>query len=325
MAKLVISHSFVDSAMDYLRDKIDQVVVTNGGSPEELLPELRDADAAIVRIGSITGAMLEECPNLKVIGRSGVGYDDIDVVAATKKGIPVTITPGGNARAVAEHTFSLMLAAAKNLVRMDVATREGNFGIRNERSCVELFGKELYLIGFGYIGKLVAGYATAFGMSVAVYDPFISPEAVTDLGYKYVKDLSEGVKTADFISLHVPLTKETKDLFSTEYFSLMKKKSILINCARGGIVNEDALKEALDSEQIYAAGLDVFSAEPPSKDMAIFQAQNLTVSPHNASLTEEAVVSVQQMCAESIVSVLDGNVWEKVADKEVYKHPRWKS
>ncbi|MBN2860654.1 MAG: hydroxyacid dehydrogenase [Sphaerochaetaceae bacterium] len=324
MSKLVVSHNLAAPVMDYLRKQIDEVVVADSADQDILLSHLKDADAAIIRIGSITGEMLRQCPNLKVIGRSGVGYDDIDIVSATEQGIPVTITPGGNARAVAEHTFTLILAAAKNIVRMDIATREGDFYIRNTRNCVELYEKTLFLIGFGHIGKLVASYADAFGMKVAVYDPFLASSVVEGMGYQYVPVLEEGVKEADVISLHIPMTEETKGLFDVAMISKMKKNSILVNCARGGIIDEEALISALGSGHLYAAGTDVFSVEPPPQNLPLLKAENLTISPHNASLTEEAVISVHQMCAESIVSVIQGNKWEKVADRRVYEHSIWR-
>lgn len=325
LAKIIVSHNLAAPVMDYLRSKVDEVVVPDSADTSVILSYLKEADGAIIRIGSITGEMIEQCPNLKVIGRSGVGYDDIDVTSATKHGIPVTITPGGNARAVAEHTFALILAAAKNLVAMDIATREGDFYIRNSRNNVELYGKKLYLVGFGFIGKLVASYASAFGMSILVYDPYISAETVEEFGYEYVTSLLDGVPQADIISLHIPLTEKTKGLFGTEMLALMKKNSIIINCARGGIVDESALKQALDADHLYSAGIDVFSEEPPPAELPILQAKNLTVSPHNASLTEEAVISVHQMCAESVISVLEGNMWKKVADSKVYEHERWRT
>ncbi len=311
--------------MKYLKEKVDEVIVPDSADPEVLLAHLTDADGAIIRIGSITGEMIEKCPNLKVIGRSGVGYDDIDVASATAHGIPVTITPGGNARAVAEHTFALILATTKNLVSMDAATREGDFYIRNTRNNIELFEKNLFLVGFGFIGKLVASYAHAFGMNVSVFDPFISQKHVEAMGYQYVNVLEAGVQTADIISLHIPMTEKTKGLFDSKMISLMKKHSIIINCARGGIVEESALKHALDSEHLYGAGIDVFSQEPPDADLEILHAKHLTVSPHNASLTEEAVISVHRMCAESIVEVLNGNAWSKVADPKVYEHEIWRN
>ncbi len=324
VAKVLVSHNLAKPVMDYLRSTVDEVIVPDTADPELLLPHLKDVDGAIIRIGSITGEMIEQCPKLKVIGRSGVGYDDIDVASATAHGIPVTITPGGNARAVAEHTFTLILAAAKNIVRMDNATRDGDFYIRNTRNCVELYGKTLYLVGFGNIGKLVASYASAFGMNVAVYDPYVSASTIEELGYQYVRELKEGVAIADIISLHIPLTEQTRNLFDAAMIANMKKGSILINCARGGIVVESAMSEALASQQLYGAGIDVFSEEPPSKELPILSAQNLTVSPHNASLTEEAVISVHQMCAESVVSVIEGKKWDKVADKKVYEHSIWR-
>ncbi len=162
-------------------------------------------------------------------------------------------------------------------------------------------------------------------MKISVYDPFISKDIVENLGYEYVSTFKEGIKNADIISLHIPMTEKTKGLFNAEIIALMKDNSIIINCARGGIIDEKALKDALADGKLYGAGLDVFSIEPPNPDLEIFHAQNITVSPHNASLTEEAVISVHQMCANSVVAVLDGKVWDMVADKKVYDHQKWRN
>ena len=324
MTKVVVSHNMAEEAMSFLEKEVDELVVTNGGSPEQLLPELYNADGVIVRIGSIDEDLMAKCPKLRVIGRTGVGYDDIDVKAAAARGIPVTITPGANSRAVAEHTFALILAAAKNIVMMDRATRKGNFNVRNERSCMELYGKKIFLVGFGNVGKIVSEYAVAFGMEVSVYDPFISSGSITGSGYEYITSLNEGLSQADIVSLHLPLTPETKGLFTEKLLEQIKPSAVIVNCARGGLIDEKALVKMLEKGRFYGAATDVFSKEPPSADDEIFLAKNLTISPHNASLTREAVLSVHKMCAESIIAVLDGKRWDLVADKSVYNHDRWR-
>ena len=173
MAKVVISHRLHDDGMAVLEKAGVEVVITNSGDPKVMLPELKDADGVIIRIGSIDRETMEQCPKLKVIGRPGVGVDDVDVEAATELGIPVVIAPGANSRSVAEHAMAMMFACAKDMIRSDKEMRNGNFGIRSSYKAYELGGKTLGLLGYGHIGSIFAGMAAGIGMKVLVYDPFI--------------------------------------------------------------------------------------------------------------------------------------------------------
>lgn len=266
---------------------------------------------------------MEKCPNLKVIGRPGVGVDNVDVKAATELGIPVVIAPRANSRSVAECAFTMMFAAAKDMVRADKETRKGNFKVRSEYKAYEIGGKTLGLIGYGNIGSILAQMSAAVGMSVIVYDPFVKPEVVESLGYRYVTSIDPILKDADVISLHVPLTDETRNLISKPQLEAMKSNAILINCARGGIINEKDLYEALKNNVIQACCLDVFEKEPVPADDPLLSLDNVIAYPHMAGQTREAASNVATGAARGVAAILRGEKWPAVCNPEVYKHPRW--
>lgn len=323
MAKVVISHRLHDDGMAVLEKAGVEVVITNSGDPKVMLPELKDADGVIIRIGSIDRETMEQCPNLKVIGRPGVGVDDVDVKAATELGIPVVIAPGANTRSVAEHAMAMMFACAKDMMRSDKEMRKGNFGIRSSYKAFELLGKTLGLIGYGHIGSVFADMAKGIGMNVIVYDPFVKKEAVEEKGYGYREDMRDVLKEADVVSLHTPLTPQTRNMIGEAELKLMKKDSILINCARGGIVDEEALNKALDENWIHSAGTDVVVHEPIDPADPIFSHDNIVVSPHMAGQTREAASGVATLAAEGTVAVINGEKWDKVCNPKAYDHARW--
>lgn len=323
MAKVVISHRLHDDGMAVLEKAGVEVVITNSGDPKDMLPELKDADGVIIRIGSIDRETMEQCPNLKVIGRPGVGVDDVDVEAATELGIPVVIAPGANTRSVAEHAMAMMFACAKDMMRSDKEMRKGNFGIRSSYKAFELLGKTLGLIGYGHIGSVFADMAKGIGMNVIVYDPFVKKEAVEEKGYGYREDMRDVLKEADVVSLHTPLTPQTRNMIGEAELKLMKKDSILINCARGGIVDEEALNKALDENWIHSAGTDVVVHEPIDPADPIFSHDNIVVSPHMAGQTREAASGVATLAAEGTVAVINGEKWDKVCNPKAYDHARW--
>lgn len=322
MKKVVITHRLHEAGMKVLGGQAD-VVITGTGNPREMLPELIDADGLIIRIGSIDRETMLAAKNLKVIGRPGVGVDDVDVAAATELGIPVVIAPGANTLSVAEHALALIFAAAKDILNSDRKTRAGEFGVRNSYKAFQLAGKTLGLIGYGNIGRELARLSAAIGMKVVVYDPYVKPESVEQQGYRYERDMGRVLSGADVISLHVPLTDKTKSLIGERELSLMKPGAILINCARGGTVDEKALAAALKNNKIHSAGLDVFSAEPVKADNPWTELDNVIITPHMAGLTQEAAAGVSTMAAEGVLAVLGGQKWPHVANKEVYEHPRW--
>jgi len=323
MAKVVISHRLHEDGMKVLEKAGAQVVITNSGDPKVMLPELLDAEGLIIRIGSIDRETMLKCKNLKVIGRPGVGVDDVDVKTATELGIPVVIAPGANTRSVAEHTMAMILACAKDMVHCDKELRKGNFNIRSTYKAYEIYGKTLGLVGYGHIGSILAEMATAMGMKVIVYDPFLKKEVVEAKGYKYETDLDKVVKEADVISVHSPLTPQTRGMIGEKQFALMKPNAIVVNCARGGIVDEKALAKALAENRIHSAGADVFATEPVTAAEPLFQYDNMIVSPHMAGQTREAASGVATMAAEGVMAVINGEKWPKVCNPDAYKHPRW--
>ena len=324
MKKVVISHRLHEDGMAVLAKAKAEVAITNNGDPKAMLPELLDAEGLIIRIGSIDRETMLQAKNLKVIGRPGVGVDDVDVEAATELGIPVVIAPGANTRSVAEHAFALMFACAKDLVHSDREIRKGNFNVRSSYKAYEILGKTLGLIGYGHIGSILADMASAVGMKIAVYDPFVKKEAIEAKGYRYEADLKEVMKSADVISLHVPLTPQTKNLISTAELALMKPNGIIINCARGGIIDEKALAEALAANKIHSAATDVLATEPVLSTEPLFAHENIIVTPHMAGQTKEAASGVATMAAEGVMAVINGERWPHVCNPKAYDHPRWK-
>lgn len=323
MKKVVISHRLHDDGMAVLEKANVKVAITNNGEPKAMLPELLDAEGLIIRIGSIDRETMLAAKNLKVIGRPGVGVDDVDVEAATELGIPVVIAPGANTRSVAEHAFAFMFAAAKDMIRSDKELRKGNFNIRSSYKAFELYGKTLGLVGYGNIGSILAKMSASIGMNVVVYDPFVKPEVIEKEGYQHETDLNAVLKIADVISLHVPLTPKTKHLIGAAEIAVMKSNAILINCSRGGIIDEIALAKALENNQIHTAATDVFSNEPVTADEPLFQYDNIIVSPHMAGQTREAASGVATMAAEGVIAVMNGERWTKVCNPKAYEHPRW--
>lgn len=323
MKKVVISHRLHDDGMAVLEKANVKVAITNNGDPKAMLPELLDAEGLIIRIGSIDRETMLAAKNLKVIGRPGVGVDDVDVEAATELGIPVVIAPGANTRSVAEHAFAFMFAAAKDMVRSDKELRKGNFNIRSSYKAFELYGKTLGLVGYGNIGSILAKMSASIGMQVVVYDPFVKPELIEKEGYQHETDLNVVLKIADVISLHVPLTPKTKNLIGAAELEIMKSNAILINCSRGGIIDEIALVKALENNQIHTVATDVFANEPVTAEEPLFQYDNIIVSPHMAGQTREAASGVATMAAEGVIAVMNGQRWPKVCNPKAYEHPRW--
>lgn len=324
MNKIVISHPLYKDGMDILEGKA-QLIVPNDGDSDRIIDVLRDADAYILRIGKIDRKAIEQCANLKVITRPGVGYDSVDVQAATERGIPVVLCPSANARAVAEHTVAMMMACAKNLVESVVETKQGNFNIRNRYAAVDLINKRIVVLGFGNIGRQVAKMCTGLDMQVGVYDPYVPEETVTAMGYAYYADLMEAVAAGDFVSLHMPSLPSTRGMISTEQFAAMKPTAFFLNAARGDVVDEVAMVHALESGQIAGAGLDVLVEEPMSGDHPLMKLPNVVVTPHMAAQTQETVSKLVTMAAEGTLAVLRGEKWPHVANPEVYDHPIWRN
>jgi D-3-phosphoglycerate dehydrogenase len=280
------------------------VTVKTGLKEDQLIEIIGDYSALVVRSQTkATARVIEAAKQLKVIGRAGVGVDNVDVDAATKRGIIVMNTPGGNTISTAEHAFSLMVATARNIAQADASMRAGKWD-RKSFEGVELYNKTLAILGMGRIGTEVARRAIAFGMRVLAYDPYLSASRARSLQVELVESLDEIVPQADFITLHMPLTQETRHMLDKERLAKTKKGVRIVNCARGGLIDEAALIEALRSKHVAAAALDVFEEEPPAADAEVRKVPNLVLTPHLGASTAEAQEGVGIEIAEQIRAVL---------------------
>jgi D-3-phosphoglycerate dehydrogenase / 2-oxoglutarate reductase len=244
------------------RPEFDVQVLDRTYTEEELIPMVADVHAMVVRSETkITAKLIESAPNLKVVGRAGVGVDNVDVDAATQRGIAVMNTPGGNTISTAELTFSMLMALARNIPQAHMTMKEGLWNRKHFKG-VELHGKALGIIGLGRIGTEVAKRAMAFGMSVLAYDPYLTLARAKALQVELV-ELDEMYKRADFITVHIPKTEETAGMLNKSAFAKMKPGVRILNCARGGIINEADLADAIESGQVAGAALDVYEVEPP--------------------------------------------------------------
>lgn len=274
---------------------------------DELVEKIAEYDALMVRSQTkVTSRIIEAGKNLKIIGRAGVGVDNIDIESATQNGIIVVNSPDGNTMAAAEHTIALMLAMARNIAPAATSTKEGKWDRAKFTGC-ELYKKTLGVIGLGKIGSHVAEVALALGMKIVVYDPFASKEIVEKMGGEYVSSLDEFWGKCDFITVHVPKTKDTVNLINKDTIAKMKKGVRLVNCARGGIINEADLKEAIENGQVAAAAIDVYENEPNISECPLIHCTgNIVLTPHLGASTQEAQINVAIDVAEQIKEVLSG-------------------
>lgn len=274
---------------------------------EELEKIIGDYDGFMVRSQTkVTPKIINACKNMKIIGRAGVGVDNVDLEAATNKGIVVVNSPEGNTIAAAEHTIALMLSMTRYIPEAYASTKSGKWE-RSKFTGIEVFNKTLGTIGLGKIGSRVVKTAVAMGMKVLVHDPYVTKEKVEELGAVYVKSLDEFWGVCDFITIHVPKTKETAYLINKNTLNRMKSGVRLINCARGGIIDEEALKEAIESGHVAAAALDVFEKEPIDPNNPLLKTEgHLILTPHLGASTEEAQLNVAIDVAEQIRDVLSG-------------------
>lgn len=324
MSKTVLmSHALYETGMAVLKENAE-VIVANNSDMQAVLDDLKKADGLILRVGRITREIMEACPNLKVIARPGVGVDNVDMQAATELGIPVVIAPGTNKRSVAEHAVGMAYAITKNIVESHTETSKGNFNIRNKYMAIELEQHHVGIVGFGNIGRETAKIFANNEMKVHIYDPFVAKEVVEEeYQYAYHADLSDLLKVCDVISLHMPSLPETRGMLNTERFAQMKDGIFIVNCARGDIIDEDALYEALKSGKVAGAAVDVLCSEPMDTSSKLFSLPNFIATPHMAALTQESADRTSRLTVEGTLAVLRGEKWDKVANKEVYQHKRW--
>ncbi|WP_085218338.1 phosphoglycerate dehydrogenase [Allosphingosinicella indica] len=302
MPKVLISDQMDPKAAEIFRERGLEVDERPGLSKDELKAIIGGYDGLAIRSATkVTADVLEAAPNLKVVGRAGIGVDNVDIPAASAKGVVVMNTPFGNSITTAEHAIALMFALARQLPEADVSTQAGKWE-KNRFMGVELTAKTLGLIGAGNIGSIVADRALGLRMRVIAYDPFLTPERALQLGIEKV-ELDDLLARADFITLHTPLTDQTRGILSAENLAKTKKGVRIINCARGGLIDEAALKAALDSGHVAGAALDVF-VEEPAKQSALFGTPGFVATPHLGASTTEAQVNVAIQVAEQIADFL---------------------
>jgi len=278
-------------------------------SEKNLIEKLPNFDACTLRVSKLDENILKHCPNLKAISRHGVGYDNVDLNYIKKNKISLLITATANAVAVAEHVLSMFLSLSKSIIRYDEEVRVGNFKKNaSEITTFELLNKNILIAGFGRIGKKLISRCLAFDTKVYVYDPYIEEQTIKDHGGIKVSRIEEGLKIADYVSLHMPLTKETKNLLNYDVFKKMKKNSILVNTARGGIINERDLDKALNEGLIFAAALDVFSNEPIENNNPLLKNKKIILSPHSATFTDECTSRMSIETTKNIIDFFDNKL-----------------
>jgi len=302
MPKVVIADKLSEKARHLFEARGIAVDWAVGLSPEDLAPRLTDADGLAVRSTTkATASLIKAAPRLKVIGRAGIGIDNIDVSAATERGVVVMNTPQGNAVTTAEHALALLFAVARQIPAADRSTRASKWE-KSRFMGVELTGKTLGVVGCGNIGAIVAGKALGLGMKVVAYDPYLSPERAADLGVERV-ELPDLLARADFITLHVPLTEQTRGMIDAEALASTKAGVRIVNCARGGLVVEADLKAAIESGHVAGAAFDVFEVEP-ARDNPLFALEEVVVTPHLGASTTEAQEKVAVEIAEQMSDFL---------------------
>lgn len=300
--RVLISDKMDPNAARIFTEMGCDVDVITGETPEQLIARIGDYDGLAIRSSTkVTKEILAAAKNLKVIGRAGIGVDNVDIPAASAQGVVVMNTPFGNSITTAEHAIALMFALARQIPEANAQTQAGKWP-KNDFMGVEVTGKTLGLIGAGNIGSIVASRAIGLRMKVVAFDPFLTPERAVEMGVEKV-ELDTLLARADFITLHTPLTDQTRNILSAENIAKTKKGVRIINCARGGLIDEAALKEALDSGQVAGAALDVFQTEP-AKESPLFGTPNFICTPHLGASTNEAQVNVALQVAEQMADYL---------------------
>jgi len=304
--KVLVKEKIGDSGVELLREHFD-VDLGIEWSEEELAERIGGYHGILIRSATkLTAELIEKATLLRAIGRAGVGVDNVDVQAATRRGIIVANAPQSNVVTAAEHTLALLLALARNIPQAYVSLTSGRWE-RSKFSGVELYEKTLGILGFGRIGQLVATRARGFGMRVVAFDPFVSAERYRELGVEKAENSEEVYAQADFITIHLPKTPETQNWLNAEAFAKMRRGVRVLNVARGGLIDEDALKDALDSGQVGGAALDVFPTEPTTEH-PLFGYPNVVVTPHLGASTAEATDRAGYQSAEQVVAALTGGV-----------------
>ena len=289
------------------RDDIEPITIMSANE-DEILEAAKEVHGITVRTANITRKIIENSKNLQVISRHGVGYDSIDVDALNDSGIPLAIAAHSNMISVAEHAMFMLLALSKNVFYYDQFARKADWTTRWDIRAWDVAEKKLLVIGFGRIGSRLVKRALAFDMKVFVYDPYVDELEIKKSGANHVNNYLDILHEMDAVSLHCPKNEETTNMFSENEFKIMKESAFLINCARGEIINEVALLDALKSNKIRAAGLDVYDDEPSTSSNPLFSLDNILLSPHIAGVTQEATIRMSKQAVQNVLDVFDDKV-----------------
>ncbi|MDK2903455.1 MAG: D-3-phosphoglycerate dehydrogenase / 2-oxoglutarate reductase [Clostridiales bacterium] len=307
MEKVLLPERIIDEGLELLKDKAE-IIITKDASEQSIIDEVSDAFAIILRSkAKITRSIIEAAPKLKVISRTGAGYDNVDVQAATEHNVMVCNLPGINTVAVAEHTISLMLALLKQLPKMDLYVRNGQWGKRSEFISEEAFGKTIGIVGLGKIGREVMFRCKSMGMHVLVYDPYVE-NALKDNDIRFCNDVETLFTQSDVITLHVPNIPENKKMVDEHLIRLMKPTAYIINTSRGEVIDQGALTSALKEHRIAGAGLDVFAQEPIEQDDPLLTLDNVILTPHAAALTKESGIKMTVEAVKQVIDCLEGRI-----------------
>jgi len=318
--KVLVVQGLHEQGLEMLKNRTDiEFNVLMSDDENKILEAAKDVNGITVRTAKISSKIIEAANKLQVVSRHGVGYDSIDLVSLNNKKIPLTIAAHSNMISVSEQAMFFLLALSKNVFYYDDFTRKGDWTNRWDVKAWDLAQKNILVIGFGRIGSNFVKRALAFDMNVYVYDPYVEKEKVKFSGAIPVDNISENLQKMDAVTLHCPKNDETTDLFTKKEFNLMKKSSFIINCARGGILNEEDLYEALKDENISGAGLDVFDVEPTPSSNPLFKLNNVILSPHIAGVTVESTVRMATETVQNVLDVLDDKVNQSVVinNKEI--------
>ena len=308
--KIAIIEEIHTNGIDLLKKHPDyEYELITDVSEENLIKTLPNFNACTLRVSKLNEKILKHCPDLKAISRHGVGYDNVDLNYIKKNDISLLITATANAVAVAEHVISMFLSVSKSIFKYDREVRAGNFkNNSNKIQTFELLNKNILIAGFGRIGKKLISRCLAFDTKVYVYDPYVDDDIIKQFGGIKVDNIEEGLRIADYISLHMPLTKETSNLINYSVLKKMKKNSIIVNTARGGIINELDLEKALNESIIFGAALDVFSKEPVEKDNPLLKNRKVILSPHSATFTDECTSRMGIETTKNIIEFFENKL-----------------
>ena len=312
MKKILIIQPIHEAGIELLKYNNNyEFEIIEDAEISNLKSKIVDCDGVSIRTAKLPAEAINAAKSLKIISRHGVGYDNIDLKSSKDKNITIAITATANAVAVAEHVMFMLLNITKRKNMYDDCVKSGKFNERNKLpKTMELWNKDILIAGFGRIGKALIKRCLGFEMNVFVYDPFVNSDVIENFGGKKVENLENAIKKMDAVSLHVPLTEKTKNLINYELLKTMKKNCIIINAARGGIINETDLDKALNENLIFGAGIDVFEKEPPDEKNPLLKNDKVFLSPHTAAFTEECMTRMGIETIQNIIDFFDNKLEE---------------